>query len=123
MAKNTALPNLKLVRKKGLGTLQTIFVLTYYPPNHVNNHGVILTQEGSRNNTNYFCISVQVLNLRFRMTKCSGHLRTDSSLIVQNWIYLRGIQSAAKNLFFIFLRIAVISNRKMRELFFIVLLS
>src|SRR5690606_18379161 len=30
------------------------------------------------------CIGVQVLHLRCRMTKCSGHCRTDSSLIVQN---------------------------------------
>src|SRR5690606_5178952 len=95
-------------------------VLAYISSNLVNNSGVILTQEGSRRYTKDDRIGVRFLNRRFRMTKCCGHLRTDSSLIVQNWIFMRGIQSAAKNLFFIFFKDYCSSrNRKMRELFFI----
>ena len=47
------------------------------------------------------------------------HLRTDSSLTVQNWIFLRGIQSETKNLFFIFSGSLSFRYRKMRKLFFI----
>ena len=94
-------------------------VLAYNFSKHINGHWIILTQEGSRNRTKHKCIGEQVLHLRWRMTKCSGHLRTDSSLIVQNWKCSWERFRAQRRIYFLFFLGSLSSrNRKMRELFF-----
>ena len=63
-------------RRKDLGTIQSINVLAYRSS----------IEDGG-------------------WQKCCGHLRTDSSLIVQNWKCSRkGFRAEAKNLFFIFFK-------------------
>ncbi len=69
---------------------------------------------------NHNGIGEQVIHLRWTMTKCSGHCRTDSSLIVQNWKCPREGFRSKRRIYLYFLRIVVIVNRKMRKLFIIV---
>src|SRR5690606_17072553 len=57
---------------------------------------------------NILSIDLQLYFLKLTMTKCSGHLRTDSSLIVQNWKCPReGFRAQRRIYFLFFLRIAV----------------
>jgi len=90
MAENTVLPNLKLVRKKGLGTLQ---ISLHWRTGHVT---------AVQNDSALWRKNVQFFTNRSELEMGQ-----------------RGIQSEAKNLFFIFfLGWLSFRYRKMRKLFF-----
>ena len=82
---------------------------------------VIVTQEGSRNLTKWgYWRTVPQSKIEDDKMECSFTYRffTHRSELE---VFLGGIQSAAKNLFFIFLGSLSSRNRKMRELFFMLL--